>query len=155
MGAFPFDPSWFDALPYCEAGVSANGCEASTGWSRIASATAASGFDRVASGVEGHRLGILIYGIGAAAQTSWTGGPGFLCTTTPTQRMQPVNTGGTLGQCDGEIRTDFNAFLAAKPNALGNPFAPGDTVFAQAWYRNPSTPKTTTLSNGLQFPVGP
>ena len=33
--------------------------------------------------------------------------------------------------------------------------AAGDTVWAQAWFRDPPSPKTTHLSDGLEFVVCP
>jgi hypothetical protein len=50
---------------------------------------------------------------------------------------------------------DFNNFVLAAPGAVGAPFSAGDEVWAQAWYRDPPAPKTTSLSNALHFTVTP
>jgi len=73
----------------------------------------------------------------------------------PTQRMTVQNSGGTLSQCDGSISIDWLAYLAANPAAFGNPFSAGTTVWAQTWYRDPPSPKSTSLSNGLRFTTCP
>jgi hypothetical protein len=69
--------------------------------------------------------------------------------------MATQNTGGTDGACDGTLSEDWLAFVAAHPGALGAPFAAGQTVNAQGWFRDPPAAKTTSLSNGLEFTVGP
>jgi hypothetical protein len=53
------------------------------------------------------------------------------------------------------LSIDWNAYIASHPSALGQPFAGGETVWAQAWFRDPPAPKTTNLSDGLVFVVGP
>jgi formylglycine-generating enzyme required for sulfatase activity len=41
--------------------------------------------------------------------------------------------------------------VQAQPNALGAPFFSGQGIFAQGWYRDPSAPNQTNLSNALSF----
>ena len=41
------------------------------------------------------------------------------------------------------------------PTTLGNPFAVGQDVFVQGWYRDPPAVKTTNLSNALKLTVRP
>ena len=60
---------------------------------------------------------------------------------------------GSTGACDGALVLDWNAFIAANPTALGAPFAGGDSVDVQAWFRDPPSPKSTSLSNALTFVV--
>jgi hypothetical protein len=50
---------------------------------------------------------------------------------------------------------DFGAYQLANPGALGQPFAAGNKVYAQAWYRDPPAPKTTNLSNGVELTFVP
>jgi hypothetical protein len=50
---------------------------------------------------------------------------------------------------------DWNAFRATHASALGQPFVAGDSVWAQAWFRDPPSPKTTQLSDALAFSVCP
>lgn len=69
----------------------------------------------------------------------------------PQQRLPVVDTGGVAGQCNGELRIDFNAWLQANPGGLGNPFVQGQVFYAQGWFRDPGAPKQTNLSDGLRF----
>jgi hypothetical protein len=69
--------------------------------------------------------------------------------------MGTQTSGGTLNACDGTLSIDWNAFIAANPTSLGCPYSGGETVWAQGWFRDPPSPKTTNLSNALQFTVQP
>jgi hypothetical protein len=53
------------------------------------------------------------------------------------------------------LSEDWSAFVATHPSALGRPFAVGQTVNAQGWFRDPPSPKHTSLSDGLDFVVCP
>jgi hypothetical protein len=53
------------------------------------------------------------------------------------------------------LSEDWNAFMSTHASALGQPIAAGAHVWAQAWFRDPPAPKTTNLSDGLVFVVGP
>jgi hypothetical protein len=79
----------------------------------------------------------------------------YLCVQAPLRRMSTQDSGGTAGACDGALAEDWNAYVAAHPNALGQPFAAGDTVWAQAWFRDPPAPKSTNLSDALVFQLSP
>jgi hypothetical protein len=57
--------------------------------------------------------------------------------------------------CDGVLSEDWNTYIANHPAALGQPFAGGASVWAQAWFRDPPAAKTTNLSDGLEFTVAP
>ena len=48
-----------------------------------------------------------------------------------------------------------DAYIATHPFALGQPFTAGRHVWAQAYYRDPPSPFTTNLSDGLHFVVCP
>jgi hypothetical protein len=71
------------------------------------------------------------------------------------QRTGIQNTGGNAGACDGEIRRDFDQWIAANPTALGSPFASGQVFYAQGWFRDPGAPKGTNLSDALMFVLCP
>jgi hypothetical protein len=61
------------------------------------------------------------------------------------------DTGGTSGTCTGELRVDFNQFMASNPAAIGSPFHAGQVLHAQGWFRDPGAAKQTNLSNALTF----
>jgi hypothetical protein len=141
---------------YCTAGTSTNGCVPSIVGSGTPSATAGSGFTISVGGAEGQKQGLLFYGVSGSQANPWSGtSTSFLCVKSPTQRTPAQNSGGTAGACDGVLALDWNLYIANNPTALGQPFAGGETVWAQGWYRDPPAPKTTNLSNGLEFNVCP
>ncbi len=141
---------------YCTAGTSAAGCSATLSYAGSPSGSAPSGFVLTASGVDAERLGLFFYSTNGPHSAVWApGSSSFLCVKSPTQRTGSQLSGGTPGGCDGSYQLDWNAFRAARPFALGTPFTPGTPIWSQAWYRDPSSPGTTSLSNALHFVVGP
>jgi hypothetical protein len=141
---------------YCTAGTSTNGCVPSIGASGTASVAASSGFTLNVANVEGDKQGLLFYGLSGPVAFPWgPGGTSFNCVKSPTQRMPPRNSGGAAGTCAGALSTDWLAYLAGNPLALGNPIAAGTTVNAQGWYRDPPALKSTNLSNALEFVTVP
>ena len=145
------------SITYCTAGTTSNGCVASIGATGTPSAGAGSGFTISVGAVEGQKQGILFYGINNTGYvpTAWGTGSSYLCVKHPSQRTGVQNSGGTFAACDGVLSLDWNAFIASHPGALGSPFAAGQHVFAQGWFRDPPSPKGTVLSNALEFVVGP
>lgn len=142
-------------LAYCTAGTTTNGCNASISATGTASASAPSGFDIQVANVEGQKQGILFYGVSGPLAAAWGASTSYLCIKAPTQRTAAQSSGGTAGQCNGQLTLDWNTYISATAGALGNPFSAGDTVWAQSWFRDPPSPKTTSLSNALRFSVGP
>jgi hypothetical protein len=141
---------------YCTAGTTTNGCNATIAGVGTASASAASGFTLSVTNVEGNKQGLIFYSVTGRAAAPWgMGSTSFLCVKSPTQRMGTLNSGGTANTCTGAFNQDWNAYTTANPGALGQPFVGCETVQAQAWFRDPAAPKTTNLSNGLEFYVAP
>lgn len=144
------------ATSYCTSGTTANGCRATMSGSGVPSATAGSGFDLRVLDVEGQKSGIVFYGVAGRAASPWgMGGTSWLCVKAPTQRTTLLSSGGTAGACDGVLSLDWNAWIAAHPSALGQPFVGGETVQAQGWFRDLPSVKSTSLSDGLEFVVCP
>jgi hypothetical protein len=149
----PFTAS---GVSYCTTTTTSNGCVPTISANGSASASSGAGFTVSISNLESHRLGLVFYGIHGQLAAPWgVGGSSLLCVKAPTQRMHAYNSGGTTGLCNGLISEDWNLFIATHASALGQPFAGGETVWAQGWYRDPPTAKTTGLSNGLVFAVAP
>ncbi len=143
---------------FCTSSTTTNGCSPAMSASGTPSASASSGFTLSANSVEGQRAGLIFYGVDNSGWTPlpWlTGSTSFLCVKPPTQRTSAQTSGGTAGACDGVLSIDWAAFVAANPGSLGAPFQAGDRVYAQGWFRDPGAPKTTNLSNGLEFVVAP
>jgi hypothetical protein len=78
-----------------------------------------------------------------------------LCVKAPTQRTGVQNSGGTLNACNGTMTLDVFNYLTNHPTALGNPFSAGQNAYFQGWYRDPPSPKTTSLTDGLQVTFVP
>jgi hypothetical protein len=152
-----FESSGSVLLTYCTAGTTTHACLPAIGATGTPSASAPSGFTITIANVEGQKQGIVFYGIDNSgfAPTPWGLSSSFLCVKAPTQRTNVQSSGGTLLQCDGALSLDWNAFRFANPGALGSPFAAGDRVYAQAWFRDPPSPKTTMLSDALEFSLDP
>ncbi len=141
--------------PYCTAGVSTNGCTPSINANVQPNTANTAGCVITTSGVEGEKQGIVFYGVNNAGFTPLPWGAGstsFRCVKPPTKRIgAPQNSGGAAGQCNGSFVINWDAFQAANPGALGNPWVAGDSVFVQSWYRDPLAVKTSNLSNALEL----
>jgi hypothetical protein len=118
------------------------------------SASLSTQFTLHASSVDGQRYGLVFYGASGAHATPW-GTSSYLCIKSPLQRSRASSSGGTVGVCDGALLLDWNLFVAQHPTALGQPFGAGQELWAQAWYRDPASLKTTQLSNALGFVLAP
>jgi hypothetical protein len=136
---------------YCTGGTTANGCQSYMTASGVPSASASSGFVVSAVEVEGDKYGIIFYGTGQSSFLWAMGGTSFVCVAPPHQRTGRHLSGGSPGTCQGVLSVDMNQFLSSNPTAIGAPYAAGTTLHAQAWFRDPGSPKQTSLSNGLTF----
>jgi hypothetical protein len=140
---------------YCTSGTTTNGCNAQIQGTGTASASATSGFTLAVTGMEGGSQGLIFYGVSGRAAAPWGTSSSFVCVKSPTQRTGAQSGGGTSGACDGAMSLDWNAFVATHPGALGAPFSSGQLVQAQGWFRDPPSPKSTMLSNAIEFVVSP
>jgi len=143
---------------YCTAGLTTHGCTPAITSSGAASASATSGFTVQIDSVEGQRNGIVFYGLDNTGFTPLPWGQGstsFFCVKSPTQRTLLLVSGGTNGQCDGQLAFDWNAYRASTPGILGAPFSGGETLYLQGWFRDPGAPRNTNLSDGLSTFVAP
>jgi hypothetical protein len=142
---------------YCSAGTTTNGCAASISASGVPSVSIGVGFTLSVGGVEGQKTGLLFYGLDHSGYSpaGWGLSTSFLCVRAPIQRTGAQNSGGTAGQCNGSLALNWNGFNASHPGALGAPLTAGQHVFAQAWFRDPPSPKGTMLSNAIEFTLGP
>jgi hypothetical protein len=137
---------------YCTPGTSSQGCTATLSALGTPSASAASPFTVLASGVDAQRSGLFFYGTSGAVSTPWAiGSTSTLCVAPPRQRALVHDSGGTPGTCSGSLALDWNAYVLSHPSALGVPFSPGAEIWTQAWFRDPPSPSGTTLSDALHF----
>lgn len=140
----------------CTAGTSSNGCSATMSSAGVPSITSGPGaFTLAADGIEGQKLALIFYGVSGRHAATWGQGSSIPCVKSPSQRIGAANTGGSAGSCDGSLSLDFFAFMSAHAFALGQPLTAGEVFNAQAWYRDPPAPKSTSLSDGLEFTLVP
>jgi len=141
-------------VSYCAPGVSSLGCAATIAAVGSPSASFATPFGLLVSNVEAQRTGLIFYGASGASSAPW-GPTSSLCVKAPTQRTNAQDSGGNSGACDGSLSLDWNAFQQLNPGALGQPLGAGQEFAAQAWFRDPPSPKTTQLSDALAFVLLP
>jgi hypothetical protein len=142
---------------YCTAGISASGCQASLATSGIASAAIGSGFNVMATSVEGDKDGLFFLAANGRQANPWGNGTSYQCIVPPVSRASLLTGTGTTGSCDGAFGQDLNALWCSScPKPAKNPGA-GAIVQAQLWYRDPfnTSNKTTSLSDAIEFCVGP
>lgn len=142
---------------YCTAGASASGCNASLSVAGLPSATASSGFQLLANGVEGMKRGVFLFGTSGRQANAWGNGGSYQCVVPPVVRSGVQAGGGTPGACDGAFVQDLNGrWCATCAKPAHNPGA-GAFVQAQLWYRDPqnTSNQTTSWSDAIEFLVGP
>ncbi|MBM3989187.1 MAG: hypothetical protein FJ294_14670 [Planctomycetes bacterium] len=154
-GSLRYDCIGAPPTAYCTAGTTTNGCTATISASGTPSASASSGFTLSIANVEGQKQGLIFYGISGRQAVQWGVGSSFLCVKSPTQRLSTQSSGGSVSACNGSLSADWLAFLAANPTSLGVPFAAGTACQVQGWFRDPPAPKSTSLSDALEFTLVP
>jgi hypothetical protein len=145
------------ATVYCTAGTSASGCVALLAAGGTPSASAPSGFTVSASGAEGSRTGMFVFGQGGKQAVPWGSGTSFQCAPPPLATSGPLPATGTLGACDGSFSLDVNALWCTTcPKPAINP-GEGSVVQVQLWYRDPLNPsgETTSFSDAIELWVLP
>ena len=145
------------AVTYCTAGTSASGCQAILAASGNPSASLSEGFSLAATTVEGAKDGLFFFGTSGQQANPWGNGTSYQCVVPPVRRAGLLSGTGTAGLCDGTLAQDLNAlWCPGCPKPGANPGA-GATVQAQLWYRDPGSTsnQSTSLSNAIEFPVGP
>jgi subtilisin family serine protease len=132
---------------YCTAKTNSLGCVPAIGTNLAQPSKSAGTFTVTCSNVLNQKNGLLFWAMSSSA-TPFQGG--FKCVGNPTNRTASISSGGPLSgnSCTGSYAFTFST---AYMNSVG--LNPGDTVFAQWWMRDPASPSTTGLSNGVRFTV--
>lgn len=147
------------AIEYCTAKVNSLGCTPQIFGVGASSATSGSGFTVNAKNVINNKPGLCIYTDGGQAAVAFSGG--LRCIAAPIKRSIGLNSAGNAppNDCSGFYTIDMNSFAVGGLGGNPAPFlvAPGAVVCAQFWGRDNgfAAPNNATLSNGLQFTVGP
>lgn len=139
---------------YCAPNFSGDlACATTIGASGCLSMTAASGYVVTASNLPPQRPGLFFYGL-QSNWASWGGAGNILCVSGPRQRLPVASTGGS-GTCGGTLSIDLAAWLSSNPAALGAPFAGGELLHLQGWYRDFTAPLGTSLTSAWKVAVSP
>lgn len=139
---------------YCTTTTTSGGCLPEIKCNFAPSISGTPPVEILVTGLERDRAGILFYGT-EPQQIPWcANGTNFLCVKSPSQRLPTQISAGGPG-CNASMLFDLTAFFNATPTALGLPLLPGDTFYAQAWFRDPPACKTTGLTQGLILVMQP
>jgi hypothetical protein len=143
---------------YCTAKVNSLNCLPSIAFTGCPSATTASGFEIRGSEVRNNKLGVLLYSITGRNVLPFSGGT--LCVELPVRRTPAVDSGGApvpTKDCSGVFRLDMSAFASGTLGRVPIPElrVPGTVVNCQWWGRDLGATFATTLSNALEYVIGP
>jgi subtilisin-like proprotein convertase family protein len=145
---------------YCTAKTNALGCLPAIQPVGGPSASATSGYLVRGTNVRNNKNGLLFYGVNGPASSAFQGGT--LCVKAQIKRTPAVNSGGApvpANDCSGVYVLDMNSFAAGALGGTPLPAlsVPGTLVNCQWWGRDPGflPPNNTTLTDGLEYTVGP
>ncbi|MCY3002295.1 MAG: MopE-related protein [Planctomycetota bacterium] len=139
---------------YCAPNFSGDlACATTIGASGCLMVSATSGYVVTANNLPSQRPGLLFYGL-QSNWASWGGAGNILCISGSRQRLPATSTGGT-GTCGGALVIDLAAWLSSNPAALGAPFAGGEVLHLQGWYRDPTAPLGSSLTSAWKVAVSP
>lgn len=146
-----FDDSCGWGASYCTASTtSIPGCAAALSSSGVANLASPSAFSFTSGAVPGGNIGLSIFGDGGTTSIPFGTLGGQICIAGAIVRSAPKQGGGSNGQCNGA----FTFTLQDLANA-SSVVAPGATLYAQVWARDPVNPDGFLLSDGLAFTVCP
>ncbi len=150
MGALPTDAGGAPTS-YCTGKTNSLGCVPSVDFVGFASVSSSEPFDITCHSARNNKLGLFYYGY-APTGTPFQGGT--KCVATPTIRNPIQNSGGnaTGDDCSGVYSYAMNAHIQSGFDAL---LIVGANVFGQFWMRDPQSPSTTGLSDGIRFAIAP
>ncbi len=139
-----------DWVSYCTSQTSSSGCVPTMSASGVPSLSAPGAFSVNGSNLEASVNGLMFFGTMGSSNMLFGGG--ILCVNPPLYRLIVKNTAGGAS-CTG---TMSNTLLEMLAQPQGGPLlVVNQAVHMQTWFRDPSHPSTTGLSNGLEFAISP
>ena len=139
-----------DWVSYCTSQTSSSGCVPTMSASGVPSLSAPGAFSVTGSNLEASVNGLMFFGTTGPSNTIFGGG--VLCVNPPLYRLTIKNTAGGTS-CTG---TMSNTLLEMLAQPQGGPLlVANQAVHIQTWFRDPSHPSTTGLTNGLEFTISP
>ena len=147
---------------YCQSKPTSQGCTPTISTRGYACSAAVSGFWVQADDLPNRKPGFLMYSTSGAQSLPFQGG--VLCLASPIRRGPVLDSGGSAApanDCTGSWSIDFNAFHASwlHVDAVWSPplIAPGTTVWAQWWGRDPGYPSAfaSVLTDAVEFVMEP
>jgi Tol biopolymer transport system component len=139
---------------YCTPSISSQLCSPTVVAQGCPSASTTSGVLLTAHNVDAQRSAAFFYGPNSMAAPWGSTGLNWMCVAPPRQRTTVLDSGGTTG-CTGSLALDLWAWIAAHPGAIGSPLTPGQSLFVQAWFRDPAAPLGTSLARPWALIVAP
>jgi hypothetical protein len=136
---------------FCATKINSLLCEPAIAASGTPSATSSLPFWIGSSELLNQKSGLLFYGYGVNSAPLQGG---TLCCQPPVRRTATQSTGGLTGvsDCSGELLYDMNARIRS---GVDPSLAPGVSVAAQFYYRDPQDSFGIGLTNAVQFQIAP
>jgi YD repeat-containing protein len=134
---------------YCTAKTNSLGCVPAIGWNGVPSVSSSAPFTISAANVVNHKNGLLFFGTNGPNAAPFQGGT--LCVKSPVRRTAIQGSGGTAppaADCSGTYAYDFNALVQS---GVHPELVAGARVHAQYWSRDPASPSTTGLTDGIEL----
>lgn len=135
---------------YCTPKISSGGCVPSMFALGTPSLGHPSQFTLGATALETGKSALVFFGTTGPNGVPFQGGT--LCVLPPHYRLAVASSGGA-GACQGSVGYTLADLLAHGQG--GDLVTLGATIHAQAWFRDPASPSTTGLSDGITFSVCP
>lgn len=135
---------------YCTAKVNSQGCTPAIAVSGFPSAGGSEACAISASQVLNNKSGILFYSFAPDAKLALGG---VLCVRPPLQRTPVQDSGGgpPPDDCSGTLAFDFNALIQSGADPA---LATGAIVYAQYFYRDPSSTDAAGLTDAARLTIG-
>jgi hypothetical protein len=141
---------------YCTAGLSTHGCSATLSAAGSPSAGASSGFVVSAAGVEGAASATFFYGRAAASRCRGRRAARASCAS-----RARCSAWARATRAERRARAAVSSRSTSRPTwprtaaRSDNRWWPESASTCKAWYRDPPAPKSTNLSNALEFTLLP